>query len=105
MTDSDLNLDVLIGTLKDTTEFNDLKKKIGRLEKGARPLATPAARTTEERAVRKVRPPGRRRRALSPLSFSTTDTVCVTLRDVRPLLRARRNTRTRARMWASGTPR
>ena len=55
MADTDLNLDVLIGTLKDTTEFNELKKKIGRLDKGQKPLSTPAARTTEERATRKVR--------------------------------------------------
>ena len=55
MAADDLNLDVLMGTLKDTTEYGELKKRIGRLGRGERPLDTPAARTTEERAIRKVR--------------------------------------------------
>ena len=54
----DLNLDVLIGTLKDSTEFGELKKKISGLSRGDKQLDTPAARTTEERANRKVSPTG-----------------------------------------------
>ena len=43
-----------MGTLADTTEFNELKKRIERLSKGPKPLDTPAARVLEERANRKV---------------------------------------------------
>ena len=50
----DISIEALMGTLADTTEFNELKKRMERLSKGAKALDTPAARILEERATRKV---------------------------------------------------
>jgi precorrin-6B methylase 2 len=52
---ADVSVEALIGSLADTTAFNELKKRIERVTQNAKPLDTPAARVIEERALRKVR--------------------------------------------------
>ena len=54
MEGGDISIEALMGTLADTTAFNDLKKRMERLSKGPKALDTPAARALEQRAVRKV---------------------------------------------------
>lgn len=57
MEGGDISIEALMGTLADTTAFNDLKKRMERLSKGPKALDTPAARALEQRAVRKVPAP------------------------------------------------
>lgn len=51
---NEVTLDALMGSLRDTTEFGALKKKIARLTSGSAPLQPPTSAAVEAVATRKV---------------------------------------------------